>query len=313
MLGFIARRLGFAVVTVLVSSILVFILVHLSPTTPGVVALGNTGTPETIRAYNESIGWFDPWPVQYWRWLSGMVQGNFGQALTDHRLIAPDLAKRLPVTFTLAALTTVFSAVVGIVLGVTAAVRRGVWNKVVTALSGVLISMPQFWLGILLVYGFAVVLRILPATGYTTPGQDPKKWILGLILPVVALSVGAIGFLARQTRASMTEALAQEHIRTLRAIGTPTWRILYVHALRYASLPVVAGISIQFIGLMGGSVIIEQVFGLPGLGLAMQQAVGYSDAPYVQAVVVIATLVVVVVNFALEMVSRFLDPKLRAA
>jgi len=194
-----------------------------------------------------------------------------------------------------------------------AAVRRGATDKVVTAFSGILISMPQFWLGILFVYLFAVYLRVLPAAGYTPPSQDPRKWILGLVLPVVVLSVGAMGFIARQTRASMTEALSQEHIRTLRAIGTPTWRILYIHALRYASLPVVAGISIQFIGLMGGSVIIEQVFLMPGLGLAMQQAVGYSDAPYVQAVVVIATFIVVVVNFALEMANRFLDPKLRVS
>ncbi|WP_062201370.1 ABC transporter permease [Demequina salsinemoris] len=313
MLTFIVKRIGFAAVTLLVASGLVFLLMHLSPTTPGVVALGTGGTPETIQEYNESIGWYDPLFVQYLRWLADLVQGDLGTSLTDGRDIATDIGKRLPVTAAVAAGAVLLSSIVGIALGVTAAVRRGIADRMVTAMSGIFISIPQFWLGIVLVFVFAVQLGLLPASGFTRLEDDPAAWFRSLLLPVLTLSVGSVGFIARQTRASMVEALTQEHIRTLRAVGTPTWRILYVHALRYASLPIVAGISIQFIGLFGGSVIIEQLFNLPGVGLAMQQAVGYTDVPFVQALVVVATLVVVIVNLLLEISNKLLDPKLRAS
>jgi peptide/nickel transport system permease protein len=313
MVVFILKRVAFAILTLLVATWIAFMLVHLSGSTPGGVALGQSATPEQVFAYNESIGWYDPWIVQYVDWLGQVLQGNLGVSLIDGRPIGPDIAKRLPVTAALALFGTLLSAVAGIVLGVTAAVRGGAADRFITALSGVLLSVPVFWVGVLLVYVFAVQLHLLPATGFVPFAVDPAAWARSLVLPVLTVAITSMAGIARQTRASMSETLTQEHMRTLRAVGTPTTRIVYVHALRGASLPILAIVAIQFIVLFGGSVVIEVLFALPGIGQAMQAATGSADLPFVQALVLVATLVVVVVNLALELLNRTLDPKLRAS
>lgn len=313
MLTFVLKRIAFAVLTLVVATALAFVLVHLSGSTPGGVALGMSGTPEQVEAYNIEVGWYDPWIVQYLDWWGQVLQGNLGVSLIDGRPIGPDIAKRLPVTAALAVLGTLVSALIGITMGVVAAVRGGVVDRGITALSGILLSLPAFWVGVLLVYVFAVQMRLLPATGFVPFAANPEAWARSLVLPVLTIAITSAAGLARQTRASMGEALTQEHMRTLRAVGTPTWRIVYVHALRSASLPILASVAIQFIILFGGSVIIEVLFALPGIGQAMQAAVGSADLPFVQALVLVATLVVVVVNLALEFLNRVLDPKLRAS
>lgn len=313
MIVLIVKRLAFAIATIFVVSVIVFLLVHASSTSPGVVALGAGATPEDVEAYNTKIGWNDPLIEQYLSWAGGVLRGDFGASLVDGRDIFDDILIRLPVTASLAAGATIFSAVIGITLGVTAAVRRGLADRLVGIFAGIGASIPAFWLGIVLVFVLAIQTSLLPATGYVSFQTSPSLWAASLALPVLTLAIGGAAFVARQTRASMNEALAQEHIRTLRATGTPTWRILYIHALRFASLPIVASIALQFIALFGGSVIIEQLFAMPGLGVAIQGAVGQADAPTIQGIVVIATVVVVVVNLALELITRFLDPKLRAS
>lgn len=313
MVVFIAKRLGLAIATILVVSIIVFLLVHSGNGSPGVIALGAGGTPEEIEKYNDRIGWNDPLLTQYLAWLGKAVTGNLGVSFTDGRDIFADILIRLPVTASLAAGATLLSAILGIVLGVTAAVRRGIADRIVGIFAGLIVAVPSFWLGIVLIFLFAVQSSLLPATGYVPFADSPSRWAQSLLLPVITLGVGGAAFIARQTRASMMEALAQEHIRTLRATGTPTWRILYIHALRFASLPIVASIALQFIALFGGSVIIEQLFAMPGLGVAIQGAVGTADSSTVQGIVVVATVVVVVVNLALELTSAFLDPKLRTS
>ena len=313
MVVFIAKRLGLAAATILVVSILVFLLVHSGNGSPGTVALGVTGSPEEIEAYNDRIGWNDPLISQYLGWLGSAITGDFGVSFTDGRDVLDDILIRLPVTASLAAGATLLSAILGVVLGVTAAVRRGLADRIVSGFAGVIVAVPSFWLGIVLIFILAVQNSVLPATGYVPLTDSPSRWALSLVLPVLTLGIGGAAFVARQTRASMMEALAQEHIRTLRATGTPTWRILYIHALRFASLPIVASIALQFIALFGGSVIIEQLFAMPGLGVAIQGAVGTADSSTVQGIVVVATVVVVIVNLVLELVSAFLDPKLRAS
>ncbi|MFC0681522.1 ABC transporter permease [Lysobacter korlensis] len=313
MLTFALKRIAFAIVTLLVATWIAFVLVHLSGSTPGGVALGFSGTPEQVQAYNEEIGWYDPWIVQYLGWIGQVLQGDLGVSLIDGRDIGDDVAKRLPVTAALAFLGTLLSAVIGIVMGVVAAVRGGAVDRVLTVITGLMLSLPAFWVGVLLVYLFAVQLRVLPATGFVPFENNPEAWARSLLLPVITIALTSAAGLARQTRASMADALTMEHMRTLRAVGTSTHRIVYVHALRSASLPIVAGIAIHFIILFGGSVVIEVLFALPGIGQAMQAAVGSADLPFVQALVLVATLVVVVVNLALEFATRFLDPKLRAS
>jgi len=302
-----------ALATVLVVAVLAFLLVHAMPGSPGAVSLGAGAAQEAIDQVNQRLGWNDPLLTQFFTWLGSAVQGDLGISLIDGRSVSADLASRLPVTASLAAGATVLSAVLGIALGVTAAVRGGLLDQVIGGFVGLLVALPAFWVGVLFVYLFAVQSSIFPATGYVPFEVSPQDWAMSLALPVITLAVGGAAFIARQTRASMLEALQQEHIRTLRATATPTWKILYVHALRYASLPIVAGIALQFIGLFGGSVIAEQLFAMPGLGQAVQTSVSTHDAPAVQGVVVIATVVVVAVNLVLELATKFLDPKLRAS
>ncbi|PVZ59645.1 ABC transporter permease [Arthrobacter sp. H-02-3] len=310
---YVAKRLLMALATVLLVAVLAFLLVHAMPGSPGAVSLGAGASQEAINRVNEKLGWSDPLPAQFFRWLGSAAQGDFGVSLIDGRSVSADLANRLPVTAVLAAGATLLSAVLGIALGVTAAVRGGMVDRIVGAVCGLAVALPAFWIGIIFVYLFAVQSSVFPATGYVPFEISPQDWALSLALPVITLAVGGAAFIARQTRASMLEALQQEHIRTLRATATPTWKILYVHALRYASLPIVAGIALQFIGLFGGSVIAEQLFAMPGLGQAVQTSVSNHDAPSVQGVVVVATVVVVAVNLVLELATKFLDPKLRAS
>lgn len=313
MLIFVLKRIGFAIVTLLVAAAVAFVLVHLSGSTPGGVALGQSATAEQIHAYNARVGWYDPWIVQYTDWLGNVLRGDLGVSLVDGRDIGGDIAKRLPVTAALAVFGTLFSALLGIAMGVAAAVRGGAIDRAITVISGILLSLPAFWVGVLLVYVFAVKGHLLPATGFVPFQNDPTAWARSLVLPVLTIALTAAAGIARQTRASMAESLTQEHMRTLRAVGTPTHRIVYVHALRGASLPILASIAVQFIVLFGGSAIIEVLFALPGIGQAMQASVGSSDLPFVQALVLVATLVVVVVNLALELFTLALDPKLRTS
>ncbi|MFF2029199.1 ABC transporter permease [Arthrobacter sp. NPDC058192] len=310
---FVAKRLLMALATVLVVAVLAFLLVHAMPGSPGAVSLGAGASQEAIDEVNRRLGWNDPLLAQFFRWLGDAVQGNLGVSLIDGRSVSADLANRLPVTAALAAGATLLSAVLGIALGVTAAVQGGIVDRIIGGFVGLLVALPAFWIGVIFVFLFAVQSSVFPATGYVPFEVSPQDWAMSLALPVLTLAVGGAAFIARQTRASMLEALQQEHIRTLRATATPTWKILYVHALRYASLPIVAGIALQFIGLFGGSVIAEQLFAMPGLGQAVQTSVSTHDAPAVQGVVVIATVVVVAVNLVLELATKFLDPKLRAS
>lgn len=313
MLTFVLKRVAWAVLALLVASWIAFMLVHMSGSTPGAVALGQSATPDEIYAYNQSVGWYDPWIQQYLAWVWQVLNGNLGVSLLDGRPIGPDIAKRIPVTAALAFGGTVLSAIIGITLGVVAAVRGGGIDRVLTVVTGVMLSLPAFWVGVVLVYVFAVELRVLPATGFVPFDVDPGKWATSLVLPILTIAITSAGFIARQTRASMSEALAQEHIRTLRAVGTSRARIILIHALRSASLPILASITVQFIVLFGGSVMIELLYALPGIGQAMQAAVGTADLPFVQALVLVATCVVVLVNLLLETLNRILDPKLRTS
>ncbi|GAA4736395.1 ABC transporter permease [Modestobacter marinus] len=313
MLAFIARRLAMAVGTVLAAVVISFLLVHATDSSPGAVRLGTNATPERIVAENEALGWNRPLPTQFLDYLADLVRGDLGTSLIDGRSIAADLADRVPVTASIALFATVLSGVLGVFLGVTAAVRGGRLARVITTGSGIALSLPVFWVGILLVYVLALQLGWLPATGYVPFSADPVGWFTSLLVPVLTLTIGGAAIVARTANAGLRQALAQEHVRTLRAMGTPEWRIRYVHALRFASLPVVSVLGIQFIALFGGSVIIENLFALPGLGQAGQAAAASSDFPALVGVVVVATVVVVVVNLLLDLVVAALDPKVRAA
>ncbi|MEN2739976.1 ABC transporter permease [Microbacterium sp. X-17] len=313
MVFYIGRRLAFALITVFAAVLISFLLVHAAPGSPGAVVLGPSGTPAEIAAKNHELGWDQPLVIQFFKYVGGLFRGDLGTSLIDGHSIAADMATRLPVTTAIALFATIFSGAFGIVLGVTAAVRQGWLSRLVNSGSAVMISLPAFWVGILLVYFFSIQLNLLPATGYVSFADDPLGWAKSLVLPVLTLTLGGAAIVARTACAGMQAALRQEHMRTLRALGTAPWRIRYIHALRLASLPVVSVLGIQFIALFGGSVIIETLFALPGIGQASQAAVSSHDFPALIAVVIAATVVVVIVNLLLDLAVAALDPKLRTA
>jgi len=313
MTAYLARRLALAVATVLAASVLSFLLVHASGGSPGAITAGAGATPAQVAAENRRLGWDQPLVAQYLTWLGRAARGNLGTSLIDGHAIWPDLMSRLPVTASIAVFATLLSGILGVAIGVAAAVRGGWLDRAVTIGGGVALSLPQFWIGILLVYLIAIKGHLLPATGYVTFSASPGQYLRSLALPVVTLAVTGTAVIARTTRTGMITALRQEHIATLRALGTPPWRVRYVHALRFAGGPVASVLGIQFIALFGGSVVIEQLFALPGLGQAASNAIGNTDYPAVQGVVVIATVVVVITNLVLDLVIAALDPKVRTS
>jgi peptide/nickel transport system permease protein len=313
MLAYVARRLALAVGTVFAAVLITFLLVHAGSGSPGAVRLGPGATAAEIASENHDLGWDRPLIVQFGDTIGHLVRLDFGTSLIDGRDLGADLASRLPVTASIALLATLLSGIVGVLLGVAAAVRGGRFAKFINSGAGIALSLPAFWVGILFVYVLSLQLGWLPATGYTRFADDPVGWITSLLIPILTLSVGGAAIIARTASVGMREALQQEHIRTLRAMGTPAWRIRYVHALRFASVPVVSVLGIQFIALFGGSVIIENLFALPGLGQASQNAASQHDFPALISVVVVATVVVVVTNLMLDLVVAALDPKVRTA
>lgn len=314
MFRFIGKRLLIAVGTVFASSVISFLLVHATDGSPGAIALGMGALPKDIHDFNESVGWYDPLITQYLNWAGQLLHGNLGVSILDSHDIGDDLLARLPVTASMAFAATFLSAIVGIFFGVLAAVRGGLIDRVISLGAGIAFSLPGFWVAIVLVFFLAVQKPWFPATGYVMISDaGVGEWAKSLALPVIAISIGSAAGLARAARASMIDAIQSDHIRTLRALGTPEWRIRYIHALRSASVPVVAILGMQFVFLFSGSVLAEQVFALPGLGMASSAAAATHDFPVVQAVVLIATLVVVVTNLAIDLAIGALDPKVRVA
>jgi peptide/nickel transport system permease protein len=311
MIRLIGKRLTIGVITVLVAALLSTILVHLLPGSPGQAALGLSGTPEQIANYNSSIGWSDPIPLQFLDWLIKFVQGNMGVSYIDAHEVGPDMIAKMTVTASLAIFGLILTAIIGVVTGVTAAVRGGVIDRLLNSTSSLGIAIPSYWLAILLIIPLAVIYPIFPATGWITFDEDPLGYFYYLTLPVFALALPAAAGLARVTRAAMLDAFAAEHIRTLRAMGEPRFSLIYKHVLKLASVQIISVLGLNFVLMFGGTVMVEQLFTLPGLGSGVLGAIGQHDAPTIQATVVITTVVVVVTNLITELVIMFVDPKVR--
>lgn len=311
MIRFVINRVVLGVVTLFTAAVISFAIVHLMPNSPGEIALGTSGTPETIWAFDEEIGWHKPLVVQFLDWLGMLLSGNLGTSFIDDRELAVEIATRIQVTAYLSLAAIVIMSILGVVVGVVAAVRGGVIDRVLNSITAFFIAVPPFWFAIFLILIFAVFNPFLPATGYIDIVEDPVGWASSLVLPVTALAVHGAAAIARITRAAMLEAVAQEHIRTLRSIGMPRNRIIFLHALRFASVQIVSVIGLQFVLTFGGTVTVETLFQLPGLGTGVQRAIIARDVPLIQATVMVTTVVVVITMFISELATRFLDPKVR--
>jgi peptide/nickel transport system permease protein len=307
----LARRLIFSVPLVFIVSVLVFVLTAL---TPGDVTQALLGFNQPTSAYvslRHQLGLDKPLYQQYWDWLSHAVHGDFGASLLTKTAVSDVIVQHLPVTLCLVFGALIVSAVVGVGLGILSAVRGGAVGRAVDAFSVFGWVIPVYWLAAMMVVVFAVKLRWFPATGYVSFSQSPLEWLRSLVLPVLALSVGAIAGFAKYTREAMLDALSSEYIRMARANGVPGWSIVFQHAFKSASVQVVTLMGLLTVGLLAGTVFVENVFALPGLGSQIVLSVTQSDLPVVQGIAVFFTLIVVAVNLLVDLAYTVISPKVR--
>lgn len=309
----IGRWLLTAIPVVLVVSILTFVLTSFVPGDPARTILGMNASPDQIAQLRNQLGLDRPLPVRYWDWLWGVLHGDLGTSLTTGGSVASEIAGRAGVTLSLLIIGVIVVAVVGVTLGVISAVKGGLLGRIVDVLSLLGLAVPGFWLGLVLVAVLSVWLGLFPATGYVSPTVSMSAWISSLALPILTLALTGTAGLAKQTRSSVLEELSKDYVRMLRARGVSERRILLVHVLRNAGAPIVTLVGLMFIGLVGGAVLLEMVFVLPGLGSLTVNATRSNDIPVILGVTLLLSLVVVTVNLLVEIIYAVLNPKVRTS
>ena len=306
------RRLATLALTLLATSLVVFVVLEILPGDPAAVMLGVGAQPDTMAALRAELGLDRPAALRYLTWLGGMLTGDFGRSYTYGVPVAELVRERLAVSLPLAGLALALAALVGIPAGVVAASRRGGGTDLgVMAATQLGVAVPNFWFAILLILLFSVQLRWLPAGGFAGWGSGLWPGLRSLILPSVALALPQAAILARVTRSAVLETLGESYVRTARAKGLPWRAALWRHAVPNAMIPVVTILGLQFSFLLAGTIIIEQVFYLPGLGRLILQAIAQRDLIVVKSLIVLLAASVVLVNFVVDLAYAWLDPRLR--
>jgi peptide/nickel transport system permease protein len=312
MFRLIARRVLLSVPLLLVVTAITFVLASLIPGDPARSLLGPSATPAQYEALRQALHLNQPVFVQYWDYLINLLHGNLGQSIFTGEEVSQTLAERLPVSLALIIAGTIVAFVIGIVLGVLSATRGRAVSRFVDVFSLVGGSLPNFWVGLVLTAFFAVTLGILPATGYVPFAFSPEQWALSLILPVAALSLSGIATIAKVARDGISTALSQEFVRTLRAAGVPRRVLIWKHALRSSSVSLVTVVGVIFVASLSGTILVENVFVLPGLGSLAVAATARQDIPVIQGVALAFTVVTIVVNLLVDISYGLLNPKVRA-
>jgi peptide/nickel transport system permease protein len=311
-LQLIAIRVAAAVPTILLSTIVVFSLQRVIPGDPAVVAAGENATPELIGQLHHQMGLDQPIIVQYGIWLQNVAHGDFGRSLHAPQPVITLIQQRLPPSILIWIGALVVALLVGLPTGIWAATARGrLVDTVVTSAASVGIAVPSFWLGMMLVFGFSLRLGWLPATGAVPFTTSPLEAIQSAVLPSIALGVVGAAELCRQARSSMIEVLSSDYIRTDRARGLLNRTIIWGHALKNAGLPIATVFGLLVARVISGSVIVESVFAVPGIGALMVDSTNTRDYTIVQGIVLILVVLVLAVNLVIDLLYRLLDPRLR--
>ncbi len=310
MLRLVLRRLAWSVPLLLVATVVSFLFVGLLPGDTARSLLGANATQEQVNAVRVELGLDQPLWEQYWHWLQGAVHGDLGNSLLSHQPVTALLNGRLEPSLSLIVGSTLVAAVVGTALGVRGA-RRGALGRAVDVVSLVGIAVPNFWLGLVLIVLFAVQWSLLPPTGYVPLVDGPAQWLTSIVLPVVTLAVPAMAIIAKQTRDAVSTALDKPFVRTLRAAGVSERSIVYRHALKNAAVPVLTVVGLVLVGALSGTIAVESIFAIPGLGSTAVQATGSHDLPLIQGVVVYFTLIVIAVNLLVDLAYGYVNPKVR--
>ena len=312
MLAYLSRRLLATIPVMAIVAVLVFTMLRLTPGDPAVIIAGASGTAQDVAAIRAHLGLDRSIFAQFFVWICNILTGDFGESFFFKKQVADLIADRIGPTLALATTTIVLSVVVAVPLGVLAAWKQGTWiDRIVMGFSVLGFSVPVFVIGYLLIYVFAIELGWLPVQGYQPLREGFWGFLQRLILPSITLSVIYIALIARITRTSVLEVLSEDYIRTARAKGLPERVVLMKHALRNAAVPIVTVIGIGVALLIGGVVVTESVFSIPGLGRLTVDAVLARDYPTVQAVILLFSFVYVLLNLAVDVAYTFLDPRIR--
>ena len=311
---YLIRRALWTIAALLGVSVVIFLLVRLLPGTIVDILAGGEGQLSAVQqaAVRHQFGLDRPLPVQYLFWLGSMLRGDLGWSFRSGQPVAPLLISRLPITIELAVLSIVGVSLVGIPLGILASVSRSTRVKTAVQIIGLLgLSVPNFWIAILLIITASYLFHWLPALIYVPPWAEPWVNLQQMFLPVLSLALGLTAVVVRMTRSSMLEVLGQEYVIVAQAKGVPAWGVLLRHALRNALIPIVTVLGLQMGYLLGGVVITEQIFGLPGLGWTLLNGVYQRDYPVVQGTVMFFAATFIVVNLAVDLTYTSLDPRIR--
>jgi peptide/nickel transport system permease protein len=317
MTNYVIRRLLFSLFVLIAVTLLVFFAMRLLPGDPLILYISQSTqlsgmTEEGLAHLRHQYGLDRPVIVQYLSWVGDVFKGNFGNSIFYHQKVAELLKQRYPVTIHLGLLAFFISSILGILAGMLAAVRRGKWiDAVITPLSYVGITIPVFWLGILMIYLFGLRLNWLPIIGYTSPFEDFWLSTRQVIMPVVCLSVAAVAGVARQMRSSMLEVVRQDYIRTAWSKGLRERLVIARHALKNSLIPVVTVLGLEFSIVLGGSVLVETVFSIPGIGFLMVSSIFNQDYAVVQSCTLIFAIMIVFVNLIIDVSYGWLDPRIQ--
>lgn len=304
MTTYIIRRILSMIPIMLIVSITAFMFVHLTPGDPIRIMYGSEMDKQTYEEIKEREGFNDPLIVQYGRYMGGLFRGDLGTSYRTRSSVSEEVARRFGFTFNLAMLSMVWAIVLGLGIGILSAVKRNsIWDRLSMVTSISLLSMPSFWMGLVLMQIFAVGLGWLPTSGTGT--------FKHLLLPSIVLGTGVAAVIARFTRSSVLETMKEDYIRTARSKGQKHWKVIWKHALRNALIPVVTMTGLQFGFLIGGAVVVEQVFSWPGLGSYLVDAILVRDYPVIQALIMLFSLQFLVVNLLVDLTYAYLNPQIR--
>lgn len=305
MLKYIVKRLLIMIPTMLAIIFIIFFIIQLMPSTPGRIILGIKASEEQVIEKNNELGYYDPLPVKYFRYIKNVLQGDFGNSYQSGRPVFDVLLPKFPTTLRLAFFSILTASVVGVLIGILSAEKRySAADVLMTVLALFFASIPTYFLGILMMLFFSLRLGILPSSGV-------GDWRY-MVMPVLSLALPSAAFISRITRSTMLDTISEDYVMTARAKGCPPMRIIFSHELRNAMMPVVTDVGMSFAGLLGGSVIIENVFGLPGFGNIILNAINTQDSPVLMASVILLSFIFMLVMLVVDVVYAFLDPRVTA-
>ena len=317
MTTYIIRRLVQALAVLILVTLIVFFVMRLLPGDPLIIYVAQTAQleampPEMIEQLRQKFGLDKPIMVQYVNWLGGIVRGDFGESIFYHEDVGKLMGERFPITIYLGALALVLGAVTGIMVGLIAAIKRGQWpDKILTPLTYIGVTIPVFWLGILMILFFGLKLGVLPISGYVSPTKDFIASIRHAIMPVICLSLFSIAANARQMRSSMLETISQDYIRTAWAKGLPERLVIFKHALKNSLIPVITLIGMGVGMIFAGSVLVETVFAINGVGRLFVSSILGQDYVVVQAIAFVISVTILIVNLLVDLSYGWLDPRIR--